>query len=80
MELDIRNLEESKIETIVFGNPLSDDSTTILAFQVQQGRDRGQFDMIAIRDKNAYVLIESAEHAEFLKKALDKAIALGWLK
>lgn len=39
--------------------------------------DRGS---VIIRDDEDYLVIESAEHARNLQKALDKAIELGWLK
>ena len=39
--------------------------------------DRG---FVLIRDDEDYLVIESAEHARNLQKALDKAIELGWLK
>lgn len=35
---------------------------------------------VSIRDDDDYLVIESAEHARNLQKALDKAIELGWLK
>ena len=35
---------------------------------------------VHIRDNQYYLVIDSAEHARNLQKALDKAIELGWLK
>lgn len=35
---------------------------------------------VKIHDQGEYVLVTSKEHAENLKKALDKVIELGWLE
>lgn len=74
--LDIRE-ENFKIEKIVFSESETEEGCDISYF-LSNWEEDGTF--VKISDGLDFVLIESAEHARNLQKALDKAIELGWLK
>lgn len=74
--LDIRK-ENNNIEKIVFSESESSEEYEIAhSLSIWENNDM----VVKISDGVEYVLIESAEHARNLQKALNKAIELGWLK
>ena len=74
--LDIRK-ENNNIEKIVFSESESSEEYEIAhSLSIWENDDM----VVKISDGVEYVLIESAEHARNLQKALNKAIELGWLK
>lgn len=70
---DVRDNDPSIVE-IVFA-----DDCDGVAYSLDISNNLGS-GCVSIRDNVDYLVIESAEHAQNLKKALDKAIELGWLK
>ena len=74
--LDIRK-ENNNIEKIVFSESESSEEYEIAhSLSIWENNDM----VVKISDGVEYVLIESAEHARNLQKALNKAIELGRLK
>ena len=73
---DVRK-ENFKIEKIVFSESETAEGCDI-GHSLSVWEEDSAF--VQISDGVEYVLIESVEHAQNLKKALDKAIELGWLK
>ena len=74
---DVRK-ENSKIEKIVFNSVEGGYSGYNVGYYLRKwDEDDG---LVGINDRHGLVLVESAEHARNLQKALDKAIELGWLK
>lgn len=69
---DVRDNDPSIVE-IVFADKNDGLANTLDISDVDQG-------FVLIRDDEDYLVIQSAEHARNLQKALDKAIELGWLK
>lgn len=69
---DVRDNDPSIVE-IVFADKYVGIANTLDVSDVDRG-------FVLIRDDEDYLVIESAEHARNLQKALDKAIELGWLK
>ena len=69
--------ENFKIETIVFSESETEEGCEIGYF-LSNWEEDGTF--VKISDGLGFVLVESAEHARNLQKALDKAIEIGWLK
>lgn len=74
---DVRE-ENSKIEKIVFNSVEGEYSGYDVGYYLRKWD--AEDGLVEINDRRAFVLVESAEHAQNLKKALDKAIELGWLK
>lgn len=74
ISIDIRTQQEST--SIIFSDPLDEYGDSIAYKLTKSCMDNH----VLINDRKDYVLIESKEHAENLKKALDKAIELGWIK
>ena len=70
---DVRDSEPNILE-IVFA-----DVCVGVAYSLDISNNLGN-GCVSIRDDDDYLVIESAEHARNLQKALDKAIELGWLK
>ena len=69
---DVRN-NDHRIVEILF----AENNNGLACSLESSGAGRGY---VYIRDDDDYLVIESAEHARNLQKALDKAIELGWLK
>lgn len=69
--------ENFKIENIVFSESETEEGCDIGHF-LRKWEEDDTF--VKISDGLDFVLVESAEHARNLQKALDKAIELGWLK
>lgn len=76
-EYDVRKSSSETISKVVFSECTGKNGFYISHY-ISKASEYGG--CIKIWDNSEYVLIESAEHARNLKKALDKAIELGWLK
>lgn len=74
ISIDIRTKKE--LTSIIFSDPIDEDGYSIAYKLTKSCMDNH----VLINDRKDYILIESKEHAENLKKALDKAIELGWIK
>ena len=74
---DVRK-ENSKIEKIVFNSIEGEASGYDVGYYLREWDEEDG--LVEIHDRHGFVLVESAEHARNLQKALDKAIELGWLK
>ena len=75
ISIDIRTKKE--LTSIIFSDPIDEDGDSI-AYKLTKSCNHKNH--VLINDNTDYILIESKEHAENLKKALDKAIELGWIK
>lgn len=75
---DVRNDVSAIIDEIRF----SDNSIGIhtVAHKVTQFSGSARDTGVKIHDAGSFVLVKSKEHADNLRKALDKAEELGWLK
>lgn len=76
-EYDVRKSSSETISKVVFSE-YSGKSGFDISHYITKALDFTG--CIKIWDSSEFVLIESAEHARNLQKALDKAIELGWLK
>lgn len=74
---DVRKNSSADITDIVFSGDCGRENQDI-ANHIVKSYDYNN--CVEVRDCGEFVLIESAEHARNLQKALDKAIELGWLK
>lgn len=74
---DVRKSSAETISKVVFSEN-SGKSGLDISYCITKAL--GHTGYIKIWDGSEFVLVESAEHARNLKKALDKAIELGWLK
>ena len=75
---DVRNNNSADITNIVFYEECGRDKDIVLASCIMKPDCYN--DCVEVWGRTESVLIESAEHARNLQKALDKAIELGWLK
>ena len=74
---DVREETKKGIKGIVFSESESSGGCDI-GYVLSNWEEDGTF--VKISDGLDFILVESAEHARNLQKALDKAIELGWLK
>lgn len=76
---DVRKECPVKIEKILFSESVAQNKNYDIAWELRPYWNCEGF--VAVHGGDSQnVLVESAEHARNLKKALDKAIELGWLK
>lgn len=76
---DVREENKKEIKGIVFSESESSGGYEYdIGYFLSNWEEDGTF--VKISDGLDFVLVESAEHARNLQKALDKAIELGWLK
>ncbi len=73
---DVREGNKKEIKGIVFSESESSGGWNIGYFLSNWEEEA----FVKISNGLDFVLVESAEHARNLQKALDKAIELGWLK
>lgn len=74
---DVRK-ENNEIEKIIFNSVEGVSTGWDVAYYLRKWDEEDG--LVEINDRHGFVLVESAEHANDIKKALDKAIELGWLK
>lgn len=74
---DVRKNSSVDITDIVFSEEYGRENQDI-ANHIVKSDDYNN--CVEVRDCGEFVIIESAEQARNLQKALDKAIELGWLK
>ena len=74
---DVRK-EDNKIEKIIFSSVEGGSAGSDVGYYLRKWDEEDG--LVEINDRLVFVLVESAEHARNLQKALDKAIELGWLK
>jgi len=76
---DVRKEYPVRIEKILFSDSVAQNQNYDIARELRPYWNCEGFIAVYCGDSQS-VLIESAEHARNLQKALDKAIELGWLK
>lgn len=83
MNFDVRK-PEAEIHTIQFAERdfnRSSGPCYIQGFSIERWKQRSKGEnSVSITDGGDYVVISSAEHADNLIKAIEKAKELGWLK
>lgn len=77
MVYDVREGVTTKITEIIFAEKF-DASGGNQAYRLTTSTHRG-IPYVVMHDEEDVVIINSVEHANNLKKALDKAIELGWV-
>ena len=77
MIYDVREEKVTEVSEVVFADKV-DDTYHCQAYLIRSSSSRG-VPFLIIEDEEESVIINSVEHANNLKKALDKAIALGWI-
>lgn len=77
MIYDVRAEKTTEVSEIVFADKF-DDTYNCQASFIRSSSSRG-VPFLIIDDGEESVIINSVEHANNLKKALDKAIELGWI-
>ena len=76
--IDVRKNNSEDTTAVIFSEYRGTEHQDVASTIVKSGDYRG---CVEVWDGALdFVLIESVEHARNLKKALDKAIELGWLK
>ncbi len=75
--IDVRDTDEGEVSRIRFaeehGGVGGDDTCPLACYLTLEG------DYVAIDDPYDRVILKDKEHAQYLIKALNKAIELGWL-
>lgn len=78
--IDIRNKVQEEVTEIIFADEKGQD-TVVQAYKIEKYSDCGLNPYILIVDgEQCDIVVNTVEHANNLIKALNKAIALGWLK
>lgn len=75
-EFDVRNAVANAIDVVRFAGGTQYGVRVACTLEKYEGHQG----CICIHDGGDFVLVTSKEHANNLKKALDKAIELGWLE